>query len=467
MPSQSNTIPTGRVRRTAKIGGLVGSQAARTVATRAANVVRSDEASQRALDRRRAAMAESIVDVLGTMKGAAMKLGQVLSFLDIDSLPVEQREVLQERLCTLTNSSSRVSFEDMRAVIETDLERPLEKAFAEFDEAPVAAASIGQVYRARLHDGSRVAVKVQYPGIAEAVGSDLQNVTLLLRAARLMAPGMDARTIAGEIRERILAECDYELEARVQRAFARDWKGHPFAVVPDVLMSLSTRRVLVSEWVDGSSFEVVKALPQEERDRFGEVLYRFFVGALYRTGRFSADPHPGNYLMKDDGTVAFIDFGMHKELPPERVELERRWIRSAMERDAGALYEQLAALGYFDPDDPKVKPDELVAQQWALCGWWFEDRELRVTRELVARMMVDASDPKSEYKDLMKRETAPPDTLFAQRALGLTFAMLGQIEASANWHRIAREYVYGDPPSTPLGEADAEFWSSRRPVPAA
>src|SRR5947209_1294090 len=160
----------------------------------------------------------------------------------------------------------------MRKVIETDLDAPLDEVFEDFERDAVAAASIGQVYRARLRDGRRVAVKVQYPRVAAAVRADLQNLGLILRAARRIAPGLDAKAIGAEVRERLTEELDYEHEAQAQRAFARRFRGHPFVVVPEVVTSLSRERVLVSEWVDGTGFERVKALDQATRDRFGEIV---------------------------------------------------------------------------------------------------------------------------------------------------------------------------------------------------
>jgi hypothetical protein len=207
----------------------------------------------------------------------------------------------------------------------------------------------------------------------------------------------------------------------------------------------------------------VKGLPQAERDRFGEILYRFFVGSLYRQGHFSADPHPGNYMLMDDGRVAFIDFGMNKKLSRVRVDQEVRWLRTVMERDADGLRDQLADLGYFDRDDAKVTGERLLAHAWAIGWWWLEDHgEVTVDRDLVAKMMAEAADPRSEYWDLMRRETIPPDSVFAQRMVGLTFAVIGQLGATRNWHRVAREYLYDDPPATALGEQEESFWPERR-----
>src|SRR5215208_5010762 len=353
-------IPKGRIRRTAKVGGLVGGQAARSYATKAANLTRDEEGRRRAAEKRQIAAAEQIVEVLGQMKGAAMKIGQVASFIDLAGMPPEVSDRFQQKLAELRDSAPKVSFKDMRKVVEQDLGERLGDAFADFEEEPLAAASIGQVYRAELHDGRRVAVKVQYPGVASAVRADLRNLGLLLRAAKRMAPGLDAKTVGAEIRERISEELDYEHEAQAQRAIARAWRGHPFVVVPDVVTSMSRERVLVTEWVDGTGFEQVSKMAQSERDRFGEIVFRFFFGSFYRNGHFSGDPHPGNYLLLEDGRVAFLDFGLTKKVPMGHVEAELGVIRAGLEGDAEALYERLADLGFYERDHARVDAARLL-----------------------------------------------------------------------------------------------------------
>ena len=180
-----------------------------------------------------------------------MKLGQVMSFLDVGLVPEEYREDFQRKLGELRDAAPKVSLDQMRKVIEAEYGEPLAAVFAEFDGDPIAAASIGQVYRARLHDGREVAVKVQYPGVAAAVRSDMQNLGMIMRLMNRLAPGLDARALAKEIRERIDEELDYELEASNQRAMARIFRGHPFIVVPAVVGSLSRERVMVTEFVHG------------------------------------------------------------------------------------------------------------------------------------------------------------------------------------------------------------------------
>ena len=341
MARENEKIPTSRARRTATVATLAASEAVKQFGTRAANVTRGEDASEEAMARRQLETAKQIVAVLGTMKGAAMKLGQVMSFLDVGLVAEEHRDEFQRELAKLRDAAPTVSFKQMRRVIEDDLEESIDDVFASFEQEPIAAASIGQVYRATLQDGREVAVKVQYPGVAGAVRADLQNLDMILRLLKRMTPGLDVKAIAEEINERIVEELDYELEAQNQRALARIFAGHPFIVVPDVVSSLSRERVLVSEFVSGVGFEELKGRPQAERDRIGEIVFRFFLGCLYRHRQFSGDPHPGNFLLLDDGRMAFLDFGLFKRMPAEPVDLELACQRAVSEGDAAALHELL------------------------------------------------------------------------------------------------------------------------------
>jgi predicted unusual protein kinase regulating ubiquinone biosynthesis (AarF/ABC1/UbiB family) len=464
---KDTSIPTGRIRRTARVAGLAGGQTARNYATRATNLARGQQGRHRAASRRQAEAAEQILAVLGNMKGAAMKVGQVASFIDTGAFPEEFQERIQAKLAELRDSAPRVPFKDMRKVIESEFEDPLDEVFASFDEEAVAAASIGQVYRATLRDGREVAVKVQYPGVAQAVRSDLQNLGMIMRVAKRIAPGMDAKAMTTEIRERLSDELDYEQEAQAQRAFARAWRGHPFVVVPDVVTSLSRERVLVTEWVDGLGFEEVRQLPEADRDRFGEIVFRFFFGSLYRHGHFSGDPHPGNFKLMQDGRVAFLDFGMTKRLGREHLEAQVEALRLGMAADAEGLHAQRAWAGYFDAADPELAPDAVLCHFRAVTRWYSEDEEITVDRDLVAQVLIDFGDPRSEYWQLMKRQTMPADAMLGSRMEALTLGVLGQLEATANWHRIACEWLFGDPPATALGEREALFFGhGRTPAPA-
>jgi predicted unusual protein kinase regulating ubiquinone biosynthesis (AarF/ABC1/UbiB family) len=454
-----DSIPTTRVGRTAKIGGLAAGQAIRQAGTRAANVARTKEGRQVALERRHIEAAEQIVAALGTMKGAAMKVGQVMSFLDVGLVPPEYREEFQRKLGALRDAAPTVSFKDMRKVIEEELDGPIDEVFAEFREEPIAAASIGQVYRGRLHDERDVAVKVQYPGVAAAVRSDMQNLGLILRLAKRIAPGLDPQAIGEEIRNRIEEELDYELEAQNQRALARIFRGHPFIVVPEVITSLSRERVMVSEYVEGGhGFEELKGCPQEVRDRVGEILFRFYFGCLYRHRQFSGDPHPGNSMLLDDGRVAFLDFGLFKRMPPGTVELEIDVARAVIEGDTETIMRLGTETGFF-PQPDKFKPGLVLAHFRAATSWYTEDEYVELTPEYATRVLIDMSDPRSEYFGMLRHESAPPDHIFGRRMEVLTLAVIAQLHARGNFHRIAREWFYGDSPATELGRQEAEFYA--------
>ena len=451
------SIPTGRVERLARIGRTAAGAAAKRAGTRTANLVRSEERSSAAMERRQMETARQIVKVLGGMKGAAMKVGQVLSFFDVGLVAEQYREEFQRELAKLRDSAPTVGFNEMRTVIESELGGTLDRFFADFDAEPVAAASIGQVYRARLPDGRDVAVKVQYPGVADAVRADMQNLGVLLRLVRGIAPQLDVKALAEEIRIRVVDELDYELEASNQRSVARIYRGHPFILVPDVVTSVSRERVIVTEYVDGDGFERLRQEPDHERNRIGEIVFRFYFGSMYRHRRFSGDPHPGNMLRLADGRVAFLDFGLFKTLSRDAVELELACQRAVTEGDAAEL-RRLLALGGFLPDPAQVEPERLLAYVADGIGWYtLADEELELTPELVAKAALETSDPRSSHFQTVRHQNINPEHLIGRRLELLTLAVLGDLRTRNNWHRIAREWMYGDPPVTELGRQEAAF----------
>ena len=454
-------IPKGRVRRSAKLGTALGVQATRYAGTKTANVARSADSAEERIETRHLETALKIASTLGEMKGAAMKLGQLASFIDIEVLPDEYREIYQEQLARLRTSAPAMPWERVVKVLESEYrEQRLDELFEAIEREAFAAASIGQVHRATLHDGRTVALKVQYPDVAEALESDLQNMGMIVRLGKALAPGLDPKAIAAEIRERVMEELDYEYEAQNQRSFARAYRGHPFIYVPDVLTRLSRRRVLVSEYVEGMGFEEVKRLDKEERDRFGEIVFRFSFGSIYHLQHFNADPHPGNYILMNDGRVAFLDFGMTKRLDPEQIELEQRAVDAAARRDPGALRAALHDLG-FVKNPSKLDCERLLEHVLVVGGWYLEDREVEISPRRVMKVIELTSDPRSEYFDLMRRESVPAEELMGRRMETGVLAVLGQLRARRNWHRIMREWVYADPPATELGDLEWEYFEAR------
>ncbi len=454
-------IPKGRVRRSAKLGSIVGSQGAKYAGTKATNLVRGRETAQEKLDQRHLEAASKMVETLGQMKGAAMKIGQFASFIDTEFIPEEYRDTYQQQLARLRSDAPPMPWEDVEKVLAEEYEGAgIESMFAEFDREAFAAASIGQVHRATLLDGRRVAVKVQYPGVADALEADLGNAGMLVRMAKMMAPGIDSKSVIRELRERVLEELDYELEAQNQRSFARGYRDHPFIYVPDVITRLSRRRVLVTEFVEGIGFDEVKQLDQEDRSRFGEIIFRGSFGSVYHLQHFNADPHPGNYLLMDDGRVAFLDFGMTKKLDAEQIELEQRAVDAAVRDDPEGLKLALHDLGFLR-NPSKMDAERLMEHVKAIGGWYIEDRELEVDPVVVMRMIEATHDPRSEFFELMRQESIPAEELMGRRMELGVVAVLGQLRAKRNWHRIIREWVYADEPETELGREEWAYFESR------
>lgn len=459
--SDESKIPKGRIRRSAKLGSVIGSQGAKYAGTKASNLVRGDESAQEKMDDRHLETAMKMVEALGSMKGAAMKIGQFASFIDTEFIPEEYRDTYQEQLAKLRTDAPSMPWERVVEVLEEQYEgEPLDEMFESIEEEAVAAASIGQVHRGVLLDGRKVAIKIQYPGVAEALESDLRNAGVIVRLARVMAPGLDAKAVTKELRERILEELDYEYEAQNQRSFARAYRDHPFIYVPDVITRLSRRKVLVTEFVEGVGFDQVKELNEEARGRFGEILFRGSFGSIYHLQHFNADPHPGNYILMDDGRVAFLDFGMTKKVDQEQIQLEQLAVDAATRNDPEGLRDALADLGFIN-DPSKMDALRLMEHVKLIGGWYMEDKEVEMSPKLVMKVIEATHDPRSEYFDLVRRESIPADELMGRRMEIGVMAVLGQLGAKRNWHRIMREWVYADEPSTELGREEWEYFESR------
>jgi predicted unusual protein kinase regulating ubiquinone biosynthesis (AarF/ABC1/UbiB family) len=401
--------------------------------------------------------AETLVKVLGNMRGAAMKVGQTLSAVDLGLVPEEIRPQFQEILAALQHDAQPISFKAIRRVIEEDMGERLSHTFAEFDEEPLAAASIGQVHRAVLDDGREVAVKVQYPGIKEAIRADMQNLRLSLKLLNVIAPGIDTGAIAHEIRERISQELYYELEAANQHAMARAYRGHPFITVPDVISETCRERVLVSELVEGARFAEVRDRPQEERNRLGEILVRFYFNGPLRHRLLNGDPHPGNSLFCPDGRVAFLDFGFFKTMSDEEVAQLMASTRATYDHDAQALFDVISGLGALPPD-PALADPFLEAYE-SIFGWLLTDQVVSIDGSATGAMM-------RAYNRLRNAEqfhslTLPAEHFVLMRAVMLLIGLLGHLQARGNWLTLAREWLLGEPPATELGRAEAEFFSGR------
>jgi predicted unusual protein kinase regulating ubiquinone biosynthesis (AarF/ABC1/UbiB family) len=464
-------LPTGRVARTARVGGLVTGQGMRWAGMRAANRVRTPERAAAAERERTAALVGELVDQLGRMRGAAMKLGQMLSMIEFDGLEEEQQDELQRKLATLRDGIPPVPFSRLEKLLRKELGAPLRSVFSDFDERAFAAASIGQVHRATTVDGAQVAVKVQYPGVAEAVDTDLRNAMVLIPLVKRLAPGLDAKAMATELRERIGEELDYELEAQNQRRIARLVRGHPFIGVPRVHTDLSTSRVLVSEYIEGDGFEAVRRADEAVRDRYGEIVFRFFFGLLYRDRIALGDPHPGNYLLRPDGRVCFLDFGLLRDVDAGRVAAEAAIARAVRDKDAARLKDALVGGGYLPPDRADAVDAEFVLRVMRYAIKWYAvpgerrfsaDRRERRARDRERDGKRPGEGERDEIKNQVNQFTLPPESILIRRMHAFVAVVLLNLRAGADWGAIAAEYLHGAPPATPLGQAEAEFLARGR-----
>ncbi|MFL5861808.1 MAG: ABC1 kinase family protein [Solirubrobacteraceae bacterium] len=460
---EAGKLPAGRLARTARVGGLVTGQSLRWAGMRTANRVRTPEGAAAARSERTAALVAQLVDQLGQMRGAAMKVGQMISMVEFDGLPEAERDELQRRLAALRDDIPPVPFSELEKLMRREFGGSLHRVFADFDERAFAAASIGQVHRATTVDGDEVAVKIQYPGVAEAVETDLRNAMLLLPLVKRLAPGLDARALAAEMRERIGEELDYELEAQNQRRIERRMRGHPFVRVPRIHTDLSTRRVLVSEYVEGERYEAVRRADEARRDRYGEIVFRFFFGLLYRDRIALGDPHPGNYLLCPDGRVCFLDFGLLRDVDAARVAAERAIALAVRDRDPGALKSALVAGGYLPPGRADAVDADFALRLMRMATRWYAvPGQRRFSSENGGRGR-DRERPDGEQRAAVRGQvnqfTLPPESVLIRRMHGIVAVVLEQLRAGADWGAIAAEYLHSGPPATDLGHAEADFFA--------
>ena len=457
-----SAVPSGRLRRSARLAGLAG----HTLTSRAKARVRRgqlgddvDQASQRRL-------AERYASALGEMKGAAMKVGQILSFVDVGGLAsAPYMEGFQSALARLQDDVPPLSSAGIASVVESELGRRPDEIFASFSATPIAAASIGQVHRARLGNGAEVAVKVQYPGVAEAIRADLANTDVLVGLIRggvallgSHAPRLDPRAVVDEVRERVGEELDYRREAANQEEFASLYEGHPFIRIPAVHPRLSSARVLTMDYVQGKRWSEALHASQSLRSQWGEVIFRFVFASLNRHGLFNADPHPGNYLFHDDGTVTFLDFGTVKRFSPDLLCAMSGAVDAALSSDAVAVVRSFIDLGMLTEDDARQLDPSRVLEfyRYALRDRW-DDQPFTDTPEFAAEVVSRTYEPLGTWYDVTGRLRMPKDLVLLNRINLGVISVLGHLHATADWRAIDDEIRHDSPPATALGHLEARW----------
>ena len=418
--------------------------------------VAADEARRRQLEEQfKIRTAEDVARELGNMKGVIMKAGQMLSFI-LDGLP----EAARTSLASLQGDVPPMSPAAAARVVRDELGADPDRVFLDWTELPVAAASIGQVHKAVLRDGRVVAVKVQYPGIDRAITSDLANAELLYAVFSAVAlKSLDVKGLVEELRARMIDELDYTLEARCQADFASRYRGHPFVRIPDVVPEYSTRRVLVTDWVDGMRWEEFLAVADDAaRQRTAETMFRFIQGAIYRARVFNGDPHPGNYRFHRDGTVSFLDFGLVKRWAPGELESLTPLIDPLLDRQPDLMVARMIDAGFLFRDhglDPQ-RVWEYVSAPYTP----YLESDYTFTPDFASRTLGKLLDLDGPYADVMQKLNLPPSFVILDRVVWGMTAILGRLGARNRWREILDEYRFGTPPVTALGEAEAA-WAVR------
>ncbi len=442
----------GRTAASARIAGRIGTtRITGRVRTRLAPPERRVEVAAAAELR----TAEQVAEALGDMKGALMKLGQIASFID-EGLP----EPWRDALARLQSDAAPMAPELAAEVVAAELGAPPTTVFRRWDPVPLAAASIGQVHRAETRDGREVAVKVQYPGVAAAIGADLANTELLARALPVLFPSLDAKVLATELRDRLTEELDYRHEAVNQRRFGALYRNHPFIHVPAVVDEHSTARVLTTDLATGARFAEVEGWDRAERDLAGETLFRFVFRGINRLGMFNGDPHPGNYLFAHGGRVTFLDFGLVKSFAPEETQVFHEMIRTLVLHGDGEGYRRtLESVGLLRRD-PSLSTAEVVDYFSHFYDLVLEPGRRTVAHEYASETVRRVFNSKSP---VAKAVSLPSMFVVVQRInLGL-YALLARLGATADWRGIAEELwpMVDAPPSTELGELESRWIEER------
>jgi predicted unusual protein kinase regulating ubiquinone biosynthesis (AarF/ABC1/UbiB family) len=427
-------LPTRGVARAARLASLPAAYLGRRALSAGRKL--GGQPAELLADQVQARTAEQLFAVLGDLKGGAMKVGQWLSAME-PAMPEQLAGAYGEALTRLQEAAPALPFRALEGVLTEDLGPRWHARFREFEEEPVAAASVGQVHRARWEDGRQVAVKVQYPGAGAALATDLRQLDRLVPLVRMAAPGVEARELFTRLREHVQAETDYVQEAEAQQAFAEELAGDPDFAVPGVVAA--TGRVLVSEWVEGTAVsQVARSGTPEQRDRVGLLLTRFLAGSPVRVGRLHGDPHPGNFRLTDDGRLGVLDFGSTLEMPngwPPRL---TTLLQAGRDRDGAVLLDVAAAAGIAPPGG--VDEDDLLELMAPLLEP-LRCEEFSFSRSWLRTQTLRFSDPRSGVSRTQRKLRIPVRYMLVQRVAAGTTGVLCQLGCTVPVARELRAWM--------------------------
>ena len=464
-PPQGDGISRGRLRRSVPLVALTARTAGEAVVVGLRSKLTGADSTEFHVR-----TAERYVELLGSSKGALMKAGQMLSFVSLGPAVGEEfQATYQAALTRLRSDAPPMAPELAREVLEGELGRSTEDAFGKFDWEPLAAASIGQVHAARLHDGRAVAVKIQYPGVGAAIEADLKNTELLatfLGLIRGLSPqrlNIDLSAAAEEIGERINEELDYRIEAANQAEFAEIYARHPFIHIPEVIGELSTARVLTQELVRGMPWSEALTANEDLRSSWAEAIHRFHYGSYVHNHVFSADPHPGNYLFHDDGSVSFLDFGCVKRFEPAQIETLDTILRACLKGDIKETWRLSIEGGFFAPSGSLTREEVFRYWREPFEMYWGE-QPFTITPEYVTRVIEARYSPTGSSANAFHHLSAPPTYAIMSRLDVGVMSLIAELQATIPWATIGAEYFEGADPVTAIGKADRAHRKERREV---
>ncbi len=383
--------------------------------------------------------AEQLFSVLGELKGGAMKFGQMLSLME-SAMPEELAAPYRATLTKLQDSAPPMPMSTVDTILSRELGKRWRDRFTEFNDKPAAAASIGQVHRGTLKDGREVAVKLQYPGAAEALRADLKQLGRFARSFGALVPGMDMKPLVAELQERIGEELDYDREAQAQQQYADAFKDHDEFVVPRVIKHSPT--VIVSEWIEGkplSSF--IANGTKKQRDEIGLKYARFLFSGPKYAGLLHSDPHPGNYRVMADGRLSVVDFGLCARLPDGLPPAIGRLLRLSLTGDGAAIHDGLVAEGFIKPR-MEIDPEQLM-DYLAPFAEPARDQTFQFNRAWMRAQANRTSDFRSPNATLAFKLNLPPSYLLIHRVWIGGMAVLSQLEAEAPFRSVLEELLPG------------------------
>jgi len=452
----SDSPLTSRFARSAKIWKMSARNTTRFAVSKVRGIA-SDEERRAALDEQfTIRTAEDVAQELGEMKGVLMKAGQLISFI-FEALPDEA----QAALATLQADATPMAPSLAAGVVEGDLGKQPERIFLDWTDLPVAAASIGQVHRATTPDGRDVAIKVQYPGVHDAIESDLDAAEVMYAMfSAMMLKGLDVDALVDELRGRMREELDYTLEATNVTEFEERFAGHPWVRIPKLVPEYSTARLLTTEWVDGMSFDQLRNEPTDTKQRAAEVLWRFAQRAIHQYGIFNGDPHPGNYKFHHDGSITFLDYGLVKRWSPGEWEsLKPTMDAIIVHRDPELLVREMQRSGFLKAGhglDPGLVYDYVSSPYVP-----YLTDEFTFTREWMRDTLATILDVQGPHAPVIEQLNLPPSFVILDRVVWGVSAILGKLEAHGPWRAMLLEYTADGDPATDMGAAEAAWFNAR------